>query len=167
MWGCGPVGQFAIKSAFLLGAERVIAIDTVPERSRLAEASGAITLDFKVDDIYDRIQDLTGGRGRMHASTRLVPSLIPGLGLMQSLTASRLRPSWGPIAPTCFGKRSSAAATSAWFQLWAFTVGSLIRYPWDRRLIAALHSEWLRPRFSIIFLSFSIAFNRARSTRHL
>jgi threonine dehydrogenase-like Zn-dependent dehydrogenase len=63
VWGCGPVGQFAIKSAFLLGAERVIAIDTVPERLRLAEASGAITLDFKKDDIYDRIQDLTGGRG--------------------------------------------------------------------------------------------------------
>lgn len=63
VWGCGPVGQFAIKSAFLLGAERVIAIDTVPERLRLAESSGAITLDFKKEDIYDRIQDLTGGRG--------------------------------------------------------------------------------------------------------
>jgi threonine dehydrogenase-like Zn-dependent dehydrogenase len=63
VWGCGPVGQFAIKSAFLLGAERVIAIDTVPERLRLAEASRAITLDFKKEDIYDRIQDLTDGRG--------------------------------------------------------------------------------------------------------
>jgi threonine dehydrogenase-like Zn-dependent dehydrogenase len=47
IWGCGPVGQFAIKSAFLLGAERVIAIDTVPERLAMAEASGAVTLDFK------------------------------------------------------------------------------------------------------------------------
>lgn len=63
IWGCGPVGQFAIKSAFMLGAERVIAIDTVPERLRMAEASGALTLDFKKDDIYDRIQDLTDGRG--------------------------------------------------------------------------------------------------------
>jgi threonine dehydrogenase-like Zn-dependent dehydrogenase len=63
IWGCGPVGQFAIKSAFMLGAERVIAIDTVPERLRMAEASGALTLDFRSDDIYDRIQDLTGGRG--------------------------------------------------------------------------------------------------------
>lgn len=63
VWGCGPVGQFAIKSAFLLGAERVIAIDTVPERLRLAVASRAITLDFKKEDIYDRIQDLTDGRG--------------------------------------------------------------------------------------------------------
>ena len=63
VWGCGPVGQFAIKSAFLLGAERVIAIDTVLERLALAQASGAVTLDFKKEDIYDRIQELTDGRG--------------------------------------------------------------------------------------------------------
>jgi threonine dehydrogenase-like Zn-dependent dehydrogenase len=63
IWGCGPVGQFAIKSAFLLGAERVIAIDTVPERLALAKASGAIRLDFMQEDIYDRIQELTQGRG--------------------------------------------------------------------------------------------------------
>jgi threonine dehydrogenase-like Zn-dependent dehydrogenase len=63
IWGCGPVGQFAIKSAFLLGAERVIAIDTVPERLALAKESGAITLDFMQEDIYDRIQELTQGRG--------------------------------------------------------------------------------------------------------
>ncbi|KPG01831.1 alcohol dehydrogenase [Rhodopseudomonas sp. AAP120] len=63
IWGCGPVGQFAIKSAFMLGAERVIAIDTVPERLEMARASGAITIDFRADDVYDRIQDLTSGRG--------------------------------------------------------------------------------------------------------
>jgi threonine dehydrogenase-like Zn-dependent dehydrogenase len=63
IWGCGPVGQMAIKSAFILGAERVIAIDTVPERLRLAEASGALTLDFLEDDIYEEIMELTGGRG--------------------------------------------------------------------------------------------------------
>lgn len=63
VWGCGPVGQFAIKSAFLLGAERVIAIDTVPERLALAKASGATTLDFMQDDVYEEIQALTNGRG--------------------------------------------------------------------------------------------------------
>jgi threonine dehydrogenase-like Zn-dependent dehydrogenase len=63
IWGCGPVGQMAIRSAFLLGAERVIAIDTVPERLDLARASGALTLNFKKEDIYERIQDLTDGRG--------------------------------------------------------------------------------------------------------
>src|SRR3954469_23420585 len=63
VWGCGPVGQFAIRSAFLLGAERVIAIDTVPERLELAIESGAETLDFMKEDIYDRIMELTKGRG--------------------------------------------------------------------------------------------------------
>ena len=63
IWGCGPVGQFAIRSAFLLGAGRVLAIDTVPERLALARQAGAQTIDFLAEDVYDRIQDLTHGRG--------------------------------------------------------------------------------------------------------
>lgn len=63
IWGCGPVGQFAIRSAFLMGAERVIAIDTVPERLEMAKAANAITIDFMKEDVYDRIQELTRGRG--------------------------------------------------------------------------------------------------------
>lgn len=63
VWGCGPVGQFAIRSAFLLGAERVIAIDTVPERLQLARDANAITIDFMNEDVYERIQELTKGRG--------------------------------------------------------------------------------------------------------
>ena len=63
IWGCGPVGQFAIRSAFMLGASRVLAIDTVPERLALAREAGAVTIDFMEDDVYDRIQDLTRGRG--------------------------------------------------------------------------------------------------------
>jgi threonine dehydrogenase-like Zn-dependent dehydrogenase len=63
VWGCGPVGQFAIRSAYMLGAERVVAIDTVPERLALARRSGAQTLDFMNEDIYDALQALTHGRG--------------------------------------------------------------------------------------------------------
>jgi len=63
IWGCGPVGQFAIRSAFLLGAERVIAIDTVPERLALARSAGAETLDFLEVDVYDAIMQKTKGRG--------------------------------------------------------------------------------------------------------
>src|ERR1700728_425287 len=62
VWGCGPVGQFAIFSAFLLYAERVIAIDTIPERLALAKKSGAETVDFMKEDVYERIQELTKGR---------------------------------------------------------------------------------------------------------
>ncbi len=63
IWGCGPVGQFAIRSAFMLGAERVIAIDTVQERLDLAKSAGAVTLNFRNDDIYESLQELTNGRG--------------------------------------------------------------------------------------------------------
>ncbi len=63
IWGCGPVAQFAIRSAFLLGAERVIAIDTVPERLAMARDAGAETLDFAKDDIYQSLLDMTKGRG--------------------------------------------------------------------------------------------------------
>jgi threonine dehydrogenase-like Zn-dependent dehydrogenase len=64
VWGCGPVGQFAIKSAFLLGAERVFAIDRYPERLRLAEKHGRVdTLNFDTEDVLDRLTEMTGGRG--------------------------------------------------------------------------------------------------------
>ena len=64
IWGCGPVGQFAIRSAQLLGAERVIAIDRFPERLRLAEDAGAITVNYEDhDNIIELLRNLTGGRG--------------------------------------------------------------------------------------------------------
>lgn len=64
IWGCGPVGQFAIQSAFLLGAERVIAIDRQPERLCMArELSGAETLHFEEVDVPDALREMTGGRG--------------------------------------------------------------------------------------------------------
>ena len=63
IWGCGPVGQFAIRSAFLLGAERVIAIDTVPERLAMARDAGAETIDFLDEDVYEMIMQKTDGRG--------------------------------------------------------------------------------------------------------
>jgi len=64
IWGCGPVGQFAIQSAWMLDAGRVIAIDRVPERLRMAEERGrAETINFEDGDVYERLMALTGGRG--------------------------------------------------------------------------------------------------------
>jgi threonine dehydrogenase-like Zn-dependent dehydrogenase len=65
VWGCGPVGQFAIKSARLLGAERVIAIDRFPYRRRMAkERAGAdVVLDYEEDDVHEALMQMTGGRG--------------------------------------------------------------------------------------------------------
>lgn len=64
VWGCGPVGQFAIKSAYLLGAERVIAIDQIPERLRMAREQGkAETLNFAEVDVFEQLKEMTGGLG--------------------------------------------------------------------------------------------------------
>ena len=64
IWGCGPVGQFAIRSAFMLGAARVIAIDRFPERLRMAEESGAETINYEqVEDVVQTLKDMTGNRG--------------------------------------------------------------------------------------------------------
>lgn len=64
IWGCGPVGQFAIRSAFMLGAGRVIAIDRLPERLQMAAAGGAQTIDYtEVGDINEALKELTTGRG--------------------------------------------------------------------------------------------------------
>jgi threonine dehydrogenase-like Zn-dependent dehydrogenase len=64
VWGCGPVGQFAMASAWLLGAERVIAIDQVPERLELARSFGkAETIDFSKEDVFETLKEKTGGLG--------------------------------------------------------------------------------------------------------
>ncbi len=64
VWGCGPVGQFAIQSAWLLGAERVIAIDRIPERLAMAsDWSRAETLNYEDLDVADALRTMTGGRG--------------------------------------------------------------------------------------------------------
>ena len=63
VWGCGPVGQFAIKSAYLLGAERVIAIDRFAERLELAASQGgAETLNYEDVDVLDALRQMTGGQ---------------------------------------------------------------------------------------------------------
>jgi threonine dehydrogenase-like Zn-dependent dehydrogenase len=64
VWGCGPVGLFAIKSAYLQGAEQVIAIDDVPERLRLAASlCGATVLNHRETSVPEALRALTGGRG--------------------------------------------------------------------------------------------------------
>src|SRR5215467_11602417 len=64
VWGCGPVGLFAIKSAYLLGAERVIAIDRFDYRLRMArERAGAETIDYEQVDVFEALREMTGGRG--------------------------------------------------------------------------------------------------------
>ena len=63
VWGCGPVGQMTIRSAILLGAEQVIAIDHLPERLSMAGAAGATTINFASESVLARLNELTNGEG--------------------------------------------------------------------------------------------------------
>jgi threonine dehydrogenase-like Zn-dependent dehydrogenase len=63
VWGAGPVGQFAIRSALMLGAKQVVCIDNVPERLSMARAGGAITIDFDEESVVERLNELTHGKG--------------------------------------------------------------------------------------------------------
>lgn len=63
IWGAGPVGQMAIRSAVLLGARQVVVIDRVPERLAMAEAGGAITINFDEESVIERLNELTNGKG--------------------------------------------------------------------------------------------------------
>ncbi|HEV7377022.1 MAG TPA: zinc-dependent alcohol dehydrogenase [Pyrinomonadaceae bacterium] len=64
VWGCGPVGQFSMASAYLLGAERVIGIDRIPERLALArDGAKAETINYDEENVYDALMEMTGGRG--------------------------------------------------------------------------------------------------------
>jgi threonine dehydrogenase-like Zn-dependent dehydrogenase len=63
IWGAGPVGQFTVRSAVILGAKQVVCIDNVPERLAMAKAGGAITINFDEESVLDRLGELTGGKG--------------------------------------------------------------------------------------------------------
>lgn len=63
VWGAGPVGQFAIRSAIMMGAEQVVCIDNVPERLSMARAGGAITINFDEESVLERLSELTRGKG--------------------------------------------------------------------------------------------------------
>jgi threonine dehydrogenase-like Zn-dependent dehydrogenase len=63
VWGAGPVGQFAVRSAIMMGADQVICIDHVPERLSMARAGGAITINFDEESVLERLKELTRGKG--------------------------------------------------------------------------------------------------------
>jgi threonine dehydrogenase-like Zn-dependent dehydrogenase len=63
VWGCGPVGQFAIRSAYMLGAGRVIALDQYSARLAMARRGQAETLDYQDVDVVEKLREMTGGRG--------------------------------------------------------------------------------------------------------
>ncbi|MGL9622392.1 zinc-dependent alcohol dehydrogenase [Bradyrhizobium sp. U531] len=99
IWGCGPVGQMAIRSAVLLGANQVIAIDCLPERLSMAEAGGATIINFETESVLERLNDLTDGKGpekcidcvgmESHVSASLPDTLLDRAKQMVMLESDR------------------------------------------------------------------------------
>jgi threonine dehydrogenase-like Zn-dependent dehydrogenase len=104
VWGCGPVGQFAIQSAWMMGAGRVIAIDLVPERLEMARTIGkAEVIDTSKQNVYETLQEMTNGRGpdraidavgsEAHATGGIVENIVDKVDrVKQSLSLQSDRP---------------------------------------------------------------------------
>ena len=93
VFGCGPVGQFAITSAFMLGAEKVLALDDVPARLALAAQQGALPIDTSHGDVLARLEEMTGGRGPDACidAVGLEAHGTSGTGIAAGLDAARQR----------------------------------------------------------------------------
>jgi threonine dehydrogenase-like Zn-dependent dehydrogenase len=113
VWGCGPVGQFAIRSAFLLGAERVVAIDRFPERLRMAEQGGAQTVNYADVDVHETLMELTGGRGPDACASTRWGWKPTAMGSTSHTTGSSRRCAWKPTAQPRCARRSRRAARAA------------------------------------------------------
>ena len=122
VWGCGPVGQFAMQSAWMRGAERVIAIDRVPERLRMAEQhSKAETINFDDVKVYDRLMEMTSGRGPDRCIDA-VGAEAHGSGSFDAIVdKAKAAVMLAQIARTCSAKRSCAAGRPEPSRSLAFT----------------------------------------------
>src|SRR5678815_3458868 len=135
IWGCGPVGQFAIQSAWMFNPARVIAIDRFPERLEMAQSYGrAEVIDYSGGvDVVETLKQMTGGMG---------PDVcIDAVGMEAHKTGSRVpmmlpnRPSASnQIVPMCYGNASRRVVRVALFHSPGFMVVSLIRSPWVQPL---------------------------------
>ena len=113
VWGCGPVGQFAMRSAYTLGADHVIAIDRIPERLQMAHMQHQATvLDYQEVDVSEALQNLTEGADPMPTLMRwrwkrVAPASMP------SMTGQRWPCSWPLTASMHRGKPSRHAVKVA------------------------------------------------------
>jgi threonine dehydrogenase-like Zn-dependent dehydrogenase len=150
IWGCGPVGQMAIHSAFLLGAERVIAIDTVGERLELARSAGAITLDFKNEDIYDRIQDLTQGRGADAYIDAVGTEPDSSSGFDAVVDRVKVATFLGTDRPHVLLQAIYCCRNFGTVSSWASMAALSIKFQWVPRSIADSRFAWLKRRYNDI-----------------
>jgi len=123
IWGAGPVGLFAVQSAKIMGAERIIVIETVPERIALARRMGATDIiDFASEDVFERIKEISKGEGADGVIDCVGMEATAGHGAASQASHSAGSASTTGIAFGC------SAATSAF--------GSVVRKPNRSQLIS-------------------------------
>lgn len=120
VWGCGPVGLFSVRSAFLVGAERVIAKDHFPHRLELARGFGAETINFEESKVYEALVDMTGGIGP-DACIDAVGLEAHGAFIENIVDQVKVSTSSVPIRRMSFAKLSFPVARAAEFRCLAST----------------------------------------------
>src|SRR5438552_12000842 len=138
VWGCGPVGLFAIKSAYLLGAERVIALDTYPERLEMAvESCRAYALNYEKVNVVEKLKQMTGGRGpdacidavgfEAHGTT--LPALVDEMKFKMSLATDK---------PNALRQAIQACRKGGTVSIAGFYTGFLDKFPMGAAFAKAL-----------------------------
>jgi threonine dehydrogenase-like Zn-dependent dehydrogenase len=165
VWGCGPVGQFAIRSAYLLGAERVIAIDRWPARLRLAETAGkAETIDYEaVEDVVEELKQRTGGRGP-DACIDAVGTEAHGTTLDALFDRAKQAVRLGTDRVHALRQAIQACRKGSTVSIPGSTAACSTRYRSARPSRKGSPSRWDRPTSTGISARCSSAFARGRST---
>ena len=151
VWGCGPVGQFAIASAYLLGAERVIAIDRFPYRLQMArDRAGAVeTINYEEVDVREALDALTGGRGPDHCIDAVgMEGHAPGIFGAYDKVKTTLMMETDRRLPC--GRRSSPAGAghdSRWLGVYSGFIDK--SHGRDRQSLAAIRSGSARARYIV------------------
>ncbi|MEU5664824.1 alcohol dehydrogenase catalytic domain-containing protein [Streptomyces longwoodensis] len=114
VWGAGPVGQFAMDSARVLGAEKVVAIDKEPYRLAMAASQGYETINFEDTDVRSALLELTGGRGPDKCIDAVGLEATHGASHVQLYDRAKQGSAPRPTARTPCARRSCPAAAGAW-----------------------------------------------------
>ena len=149
IWGCGPVGQFAIRSAFLLGASRVIAIDNIESRLELARKGGAETLNYDEGDVVERLKQMTAGRGPdacmdavgLEAHGTTVDAIYDYAKMAMKLETDR---------PHVLRQAIQACRKGGTISIPGVYGGFVDKFPLGVAFSKGLHSRWARPMSTAI-----------------
>jgi threonine dehydrogenase-like Zn-dependent dehydrogenase len=132
IWGCGPVAQFAIRSAWMLGAGRVIGIDTIAERLEMARQGKAETIDLEKTDVYETLMEMTKGRGPDSCIDAVGAEAHAGGSIDALFDKAKAAVGLPTVRMSC-AKRSCAAARAARSQSRVSISVSPTRSPWVRQ----------------------------------